>query len=74
MTLRVKYNTVTRRHLMARPMGYALQEGKCSCGNEVLEDEPIILVGSVVVQHENGKRTVDLSGSEWVCMVGSHSS
>lgn len=67
--LRPKWYSVVRPHdLRLRPRAIAAADGRCGeCGSEVLEHEPILAVGAYVVAHEDGTRTVDLSGVEWRC-------
>ena len=68
-TIRVDHETVLRRPTLdAPPMALAAVEGVCDgCGETVVVDEPVALVGSQVVQDPDGGRSVDLSGAEWRC-------
>lgn len=63
--IRPDWRTVRRPDLRRRPVALAAAEGVCTHGAEVLADEPIVLIGSQVVQETDGRKHVDLSGAEW---------
>lgn len=66
--LRADWRTVRRPGLDQLPRAVAAGRGVCGrCGAEVYPDQPIWLVGSVVSQAPDGRRTVELSGAVWVC-------
>lgn len=68
MSVRPNWRTIVRRGGQGFPIALAVEDAPCgACGLEVLKDEPIVLIGSVVVQDEDGRRSVDLSGAEWIC-------
>lgn len=72
-SLRPDWTTVTRRDLRQRPVAYPAKPGTCPHGVEVDVNEPLVLLGSQVVQEPDGTKHVDLSGAEWhpqTCLGG----
>lgn len=65
MSIRPDWRTIRRPDPRRRPVALTVREGTCSHGIEVLEAEPIVLLGSQTVQEPDGRKHVDLSGAEW---------
>lgn len=63
--IRPDWRTIQRPDLRQRPVALALAEATCSHGETALQHEPIVLLGSQVVQEVDGRKHVDLSGAEW---------
>lgn len=67
--VRVRYQTVTTAPSSKGTitLASAAADATCrQCGGEVLEDEPVALVGAYVAEDEDGNREVDLTGAHWV--------
>lgn len=63
MDVRPDWRSVARRG--AHTVATAARDSACAHGREVLEDEPIVLLGATTEQAPDGARRVDLSGAEW---------
>lgn len=63
--VRPDWRTVRRPDFRRRPTALAARPGRCPCGRDVLDAEPIVLLGGELVQDPDGARHVDLSGAEW---------
>ena len=67
--MRVDHRTVQRTGWRTPPFGMAAIDSACpKCDEEVLQNDVIVLVGSMVEQDEHGNRSVDLTGAQWICV------
>jgi hypothetical protein len=66
--IRPHWQTIRRTDLRMRPYAVAATGGTCpACQADVEAGDPIIHVGATTDVAPDGAKSVDLSGSVWVC-------
>lgn len=63
--VRPDWTSIRGGGLRGATVAVAAHDAECPHGVAVLEHEPIVLLGTQLVQEPDGRRHVDLSGAEW---------